>query len=189
MNSQDFEIINSVGGIFRAERYERFLPITEIGHSARFREMCRSCPRYGKNLSCPPNTPDFIEYVGAASLARVICFRVYLPNPEITTVDQQLAYVREAGKFLSVELRHYLRLGHRVAGNGGCRSCEACAGEAGETFCRKPAERVFSLEAMGVDVGVLLKRSFDIDLEWNRKGRRASYLCTAGAVFYDETQT
>ncbi|MBI2849908.1 MAG: DUF2284 domain-containing protein [Chloroflexi bacterium] len=189
MKSQPFEFINSLVEILRAERYERFLPVAEIEHSRRFQEMCRTCPRYGKNLSCPPNTPDFIEYVGESSLARIICFQIYLANPQTTTVEQQLADVRQAGKLLAEELGLYLKQGHRVAGTGGCRSCETCAGEVGETFCRRPAERIFSLEAMGVDVGALLKRSFDIELEWNRGGQRASYLCTAGAIFYDANLT
>jgi predicted metal-binding protein len=189
MGDQNREIISSVGTILHFERYERFIPMAEIEHAQRFRDMCGTCPHYGKNLSCPPNTPEFIDYIGQAGLARVLCFRVFLDKPETTTVTQQMADLRQVSKLLSDELGYYLKLGYRVAGNGGCRVCETCAGETGEAYCRKPSERIFSLEAMGVDVASLIKRCFDITLEWNREDKRARFLCAAGAVFYcDESQ-
>ena len=93
---------------------------------------------------------------------------------------------REAGRLLAGELSQYLKQGHKVAGAGFCRSCPACAAESGEVVCRNPDERIFSLEAMGVNVDALLKKSFGFGLEWTRGDEKASYLCVPGAVLYDE---
>lgn len=73
-----------------------------------------------------------------------------------------------------------------MAGSGYCHSCETCAAESGESVCRLPSERIFSLESMGVDVNALLKASFGFGLEWNKGTERANHLCVVGAVFYDE---
>lgn len=186
MKSEFFEFTNSAGETVRCERHERLIPVAEIEHSPRFQELCRSCPNYGKNLACPPTTPYFTSYIGQAKTARVICYRLLLTSPDIISAEQQQKDTRQAMELLCKELGRYLSQGYKVAGAGHCRLCETCAGEEGETTCRKPAERIFSLEAMGVDVGSLLKKTFGFSLEWNKGADRARYMCVAGAVFYDE---
>jgi len=188
LNSDFTEFVNAAGETLHAERHERFVPVAQIEHSPRFQDFCKTCPRYGKNLACPPNTPDFASYAGDAGAARIICFRIPLADPDKTTADQQRTDIRQAGKLLADELATYQKQGLKVAGAGGCRACETCAGESGGDTCHQPAERIFSLEAMGVDVSSLLKRNFGFSLEWNRDGQRANYLCTVGAVFYDDCQ-
>ena len=104
---------------------------------------------------------------------------------ESVSGEQQKAYVSDASKFLGEELRGLLRKGYKVAGSGYCRACPTCAAANGFSVCDKPDERIFSLEAMGVDVGALLQASFGFGLEWNKSIERASHLCVVGAVFLD----
>lgn len=188
MKSNLIELINSTGETMRAERFEQLVPVAAIAHAQRFQDYCKTCPHYGKNLACPPSTPYFTDYVGKARTARVICYKVHLAAPQTTTADEQRAEIRKAGQFLAEELKPYLKQGHKVAGAGFCRACPTCAAEVGSNACNKPAERIFSLEAMGIDVAALIKQSFGFGLEWNTGTQRASYLCAAGAVFYDEKQ-
>ncbi len=180
------DIITSAGETLHAERHEQLIPVAQIEHAQRFQDYCRACPHYDKNFSCPPNTPDFTSYVGQARTARVICLRIPLSSAEAANVELQMKIVRDAGKSLGEELRTYLKQGHKVAGAGFCQACPTFAAENGKSICNKPAERIFSLEAMGVDVNALLKASFGFGLEWNKGTDRANYLCVVGAVFYDE---
>jgi predicted metal-binding protein len=183
-----FEFTNSRGASIRAERHERLISVADIEHSPRFQELCRSCPNYGKNLACPPTTPYFTSYVGQARSARIICFRIPVTDQANMTPEQQKEDTRQAMDWLCRELGHYLSQGYKVGGAGHCQLCETCAGESGETVCRKPAERIFSLEAMGVAVGALLKKTFGFSLEWNKGDNLARYMCAVGAVFYDQDQ-
>ena len=182
---RDFIEISGAGATLQAERFEQIISVADIEHSQRFQDYCKSCPHYGKNLACPPSTPYFADYAGKSSSARVICYRISLTGAEPGVESQKTAH-REAGQLLARELAQYLKQGHKVAGAGFCRSCPTCAAENGETVCRKPAERIFSLEAMGVNVDALLKKSFGFGLEWTRGNEKASYLCVPGAVIYDE---
>lgn len=188
MGGDYIEFVNAAGETLRAERYERFVPVNKIEHSPRFQEYCKTCPNYSKNLACPPSTPDFISYVGETGAARVICFRIPLTSQSKTNRELQRADIRQGGKFLLAELTAAQKQGHRVAGAGGCRACETCAGEKGISICRKPGERIFSLEAMGVDVGALLKQAFGFGLEWQSNGQKTTFINTVGAVFYDDCQ-
>lgn len=185
---ESVEIVTGTGDSVRAERHEQLLPVSKIEHAQRFQDYCRTCPHYAKNLACPPNTPYFTSYVGKARTAHVICLRIPLAGSQ-SAPEQQKSVIREVSKYLGEELRGYLKQGCKVAGSGYCRACEICAAEIGKTTCIKPKERIFSLEAMGVDVNALLKASFGFGLEWNKGAERANYLCVVGAIFYDEKLT
>jgi predicted metal-binding protein len=91
---------------------------------------------------------------------------------------------RRATRFLLVAPQEYREKGHPIAGSGPCLACERCCLEEGSEACRNPAERTYSLESLGVDAIGLLKRFFDLDLEWNTAEKSATFVCAVGAAFF-----
>jgi predicted metal-binding protein len=167
------------------EEHERVVEAGAIEHGKRYKDSCRPCPKYGKNLACPPHSPTFLEYVGAGKKARVLCIRVpqdyfnHLPFE-----DRYRACFRQARSLLSETLLGYRDKGQVIAGSGPCLACEECALLTGSIQCEKPEEKIYSLESLGINVIGLVKRHFDMDLEWSMDGRHADFVCAVGAAFY-----
>jgi predicted metal-binding protein len=166
------------------ERYSKILPLTDFEYGDHIKAKCVGCPNYGKNLSCPPSSPSFIDYVGNAHEALVICIR--LSKEFLKGATPQETYhqcFKQAGCILVDELDRYRQQGKMIAGSGPCLACDKCALETGSDICQNPEKRIYSLESLGVNVVSLLKKAFNLDLEWDSNGEIASYVCSVGAAF------
>jgi predicted metal-binding protein len=87
------------------------------------------------------------------------------------------------------ELLKYKSQGFLVAGSGSCRACKPCGAKTGVP-CKKPERRIYSLEAMAVDVNHLVETAFDFPLQWYRKNCPfPEYTCVVGGILHNEDQT
>lgn len=180
------EHLDESGNSIYLERYERFLPPGEFDHGV-YKHNCEACRSYGKNLACPPYSPIFSQYIGDAKTARVICLRIPLEYfDQIITEEKYRAGFRTVRRLLTDELLGYREKGYVIAGSGKCLACEQCSIETGDENCKYPERKVYSLESLGVNVIPLVKRSFNLDLEWSEDGRSASFVSSVGAVFYTD---
>jgi len=84
---------------------------------------------------------------------------------------------------LTGELLKYREQGFIIAGSGACQACDICAVEHGRQNCRKPREKIYSLESLGVNVISLVKRCLDINLDWSGHEHTADFVSAVGAVF------
>jgi predicted metal-binding protein len=167
------------------ERYESVLPVHQFVYDNSFKLACETCPNYQKNLSCPPHSPHFNEYLGLLNMARVICIRI--PQEFFQEALAERRYrgsFKVARKLLVQELLEYRNKGFQVAGSGACRACPVCAIEEGEDECRNPDLRIYSLESLGTNLTALTRSCFNFDLEWSNDQQAASFVCAIGAVFY-----
>jgi predicted metal-binding protein len=167
------------------EWYEAVLPVNQFLHEKKFRLACETCPNYQKNLSCPPYSPYFEEYLGHLNTAKVICIR--LPQEYFQDISPDRRYRRsfkKARKLLVRELLEHRGKGFQIAGSGACRACPVCALNEGERECRNPDLRIYSLESLGTNLTALTRRCFNFDLEWSSPEQAASFVCAIGAVFY-----
>lgn len=165
------------------EKHSGIVDVADIEHGNSFKELCRDCPTYGKNLACPPHSPSFLEFAGKAIRAEVICVRV--PRPDGAKDEKVVEIFREAGDILNRMLLAYRASGHRIAGSGPCRVCEQCAGESGQETCRRTDDRVYSLESLGVNVVALAKAACTIDIEWASGSGKTAFISAVGAVFFE----
>jgi predicted metal-binding protein len=169
------------------ETYSGIVNVAEIEHGSGFKELCRPCPTYGRNLACPPHSPSFEEFAGSAVAARVICVRLPQPDAGCKAADRKTEEAfREAGDILKGMLLEYRAAGRRIAGAGPCRSCAQCAGENGQDACRRTDDRIYSLESLGVNVVALSRRACGIDIEWASGSRKTAFIAAVGAVFFEK---
>lgn len=50
-------------GSYYIERYEQLAKVSDIEYGQGIKSSCEACKKYGANLSCPPYSPYFPEYV------------------------------------------------------------------------------------------------------------------------------
>lgn len=150
----------------------------------KFGAACQAnCCNYGTKHSCPPSSPSFRSFAKTCKTAHVVCFRLFLdsfaPLPTYSRVRAGNAVLKAQ---IDRELRGWKSKGHLVAGSGSCRACKPCGARTDEP-CKKPQRKIYSLEAMGVDVNHLVRRCFGFSLEWYRKRAEApAHTCVVGAV-------
>jgi predicted metal-binding protein len=180
------EYRDPTGAVRSYVRYVAIVSLSEFEQGARFKDMCGECPHHGRNFSCPPHSPSFLDHVRSASRAEVIC--ITLPKAEFpgpTPQDVYHACFREGSRLLRAELDRHRSEGKMIAGSGPCLACNRCSLEAGKGACSQPEKRIYSLESLGVNVIGLLKRVFGIDLEWDSDEEKASTVCAVGAAFLE----
>jgi predicted metal-binding protein len=172
------------GTVCNIERYENQLFLHEIECDERTKASCATCEMFGKNLACPPFSPDLLEYVANARTAKIICYRVALKHFRAATIVA--SYHAAFGKvrdLLLGELIKHRSAGRIVAGCGPCRACPHCAVERGNDTCSYPSKTICSLESLGVNLVALSKKAFNISLEWSGENFAAAYVSAIGAVF------
>jgi predicted metal-binding protein len=187
MKMEVIEHVDVSGDAICFERYESALPLVNFDYNAKYKFECKGCPTYGKNLSCPPYSPTLPQYLGVVNSAKVICLRLPLDYfNHLTTEERYRSGFRKARSLLVNELLKYREKGYAVAGSGACLTCEQCAAETSDEHCRDPAKQIYSLESLGVNVVALVKRCFDINLEWTDAEHTADHVCAVGAVFFED---
>jgi predicted metal-binding protein len=166
------------------EQYETIIPVSSFEYAEKNKMLCEACKKYGKNFACPPYSPGFKEYISTQKNAKVLSIR--MPQEYFNQVIQENIYwecFKKAESILIEELLRYRGKGYLIAGAGFCSSCEICAVEQGYTKCTNPADRIYSLEALGVNITALIKKCFNFDLEWSAKEQVTNFVCSTGAVF------
>jgi len=173
--------------IFIYERHECEVVVAEIEQGNKYKLLCEACPKYGKNLVCPPYSPSFLQYVKDAKTAKVISIRLpteYFNHP--IAEERYRSCFKMARNILTTELLKHREQGYTVADAGTCLACETCVAEDGDLKCKKPRKRVYSLESLGVNVISIVKKCFNIDLDWNSDITTADFVSAVGAVFFHE---
>jgi predicted metal-binding protein len=184
MEIREFVHIDAAGSSYRIERLENRLEVSAFEYDRQIKKSCEGCRNHTVNLSCPPHSPYFPDYIENAKAADVICFRV--PLDKFTTAPVREAYhaaFTVVRNLLISELLEGRKVGHIVAGSGACLVCNPCAGESGDTNCRFPDKRIYSLESLGVNVISLSEKAFELELEWSDDTHTARYVSAIGAAF------
>jgi predicted metal-binding protein len=171
--------------IFQIELYEMVVNSVDICiHQDYFISLCRkNCPNYNSKYSCPPFCPPFDTYLGNCPEISVICYQFDLEQYHPLPVYHRIRAANSIMKSLiDKELLDYRSQGFKVAGSGSCRACKPCGRKVNQP-CKKPEKRIYSLEAMGVDVNSLVKTCFGFELQWYKKGEpNPEYTCVVGAI-------
>jgi predicted metal-binding protein len=168
------------------EKFDGRIPIDEVtSDQDAFNALCQGgCRNYGSKYSCPPFSPGFLQFSRQASQLEIFCYRLSLVQFSPIAIYSRIRAGNSVLKsIVDRDLYDFKARGFKVAGSGSCRACKICGAKIGVP-CKKPDRRIYSLEALGVNVDKLVVGLFGFRLEWYLPGRDVpDYTCTVGAVF------
>ena len=131
--------------------------------SYKIRESCKSCKRYGKKATCPPNieSVDYYNKVLSSYKNGILIIEKF----PVDNLENWQALGKESSLVIHktlLKMREELLKQGKFAvifGAGSCKNCETCAFP-----CRFPEKSVVPIEATGIDVVKLVKYATKINI-------------------------
>lgn len=153
--------------------------LQEYCHPEIFVPLCKECPEYGRNWSCPPGVPPVEEIVGKYRFAQVIGLKVLYEDwvrREAAVSSQREEEMREKtyGAAKKKMLQALLALEKEFPDSltimaGRCELCAHCARIDGKG-CRHPDQMRFSYSGLGFDLGRISAELLEMPLLWQNGG-------------------
>lgn len=144
-----------------------------------FVPLCRECPEYGKNWSCPPGVPPAEALVGKYRYAQVIGLKVLYGErvrQEARTSPGREEELRSStyGAAKKKMLQALLALEKVFPESltimaGRCEQCEQCTRPEGR-ICRYPERMRYSFSGLGFDLGRISEELLEMPLLWQNRG-------------------
>lgn len=145
----------------------------------KFLPLCKDCPDYQKNWSCPTGVPDVRILVKEYAYVQVIGLKVVydpwvrkeaLDNPEREEELRQQSYGSEKKKLLQVLLALEETIPNSLSIMAGkCELCDRCARLDGKP-CRHPKQMRYSFSGLGFDLGRIADEILEMPLLWQNNG-------------------
>lgn len=145
----------------------------------KFLPLCKECPEYGKNWSCPPGVPDGKTMVGKFKYGQVIGLKVIYD--EWVRREAAISFQREEqlrqqtyGVAKKEMLQALLALEKVFPDSltimaGKCELCGRCARQDGEK-CRHQERMRYSFSGLGFDLGMIAEEILKMPLLWQNGG-------------------
>lgn len=158
----------------------------------------KPCPAYGKNWACPPVSPTYLQT--QQKLKHYKEFRVIIYEYNLLAWKEQLRQKHPAWDDRKLQcnatnshlyngiiywglrklLKPYLKTPSLyVLANADCRRCRKGCAKKMQQPCRHPKERLYSMEASGINVDATL-RNIGYILQWINKER----VCQVGLICF-----
>lgn len=154
---------------------------------ARFENLCRACPGYGRRWGCPPFADDPQPDLSRWGNVEIWLLRLDIIDPGDASVDDLYGMLqRERGPWERLLLEAEEQRGGRAAlFTGMCPHCgdAPCARVSGRP-CRHPGLVRPSQEALGFDLGKTAEELFGLPLKWAADGQLPDYMTLIGGLFY-----
>ncbi|HAE62176.1 MAG TPA: hypothetical protein DCG38_07590 [Eubacteriaceae bacterium] len=158
------------------------IPINSIKLSEEVRNMCQQnrCGHYGKNWACPPAIDDLDKIKDEFSTYDdfIILYEVYKLKNQYDWAGMVESAVNFQHKLLDLKNDIDKGIKFKILGVGACSLCKKCTYIDGEP-CRRPDDKIISLEAHGIDVMSLMK---DNGLKYNNGPNTVTYI---GGLLYE----
>ena len=186
-------------GMFRNLKYEVFskeVPMSDYIESCvdveYFEKCCSVCPNYGKTWSCPPYDFNPLDIWNSYKTFYIYAIKVTTPeevlNEEYSNEDLMRIggeILKEAHKRVDKEMEQLKGAfeGSKILGGGSCRLCgeNKCARLFGNP-CRFPDKMTYSIESIGGNVEITLKKYLDQQICWGKDGHLAPYYMAVGGL-------
>ena len=173
--------------MYNIEHFEKEIPTCEYVDNyveiSEFLEYCKECRNYKKVWSCPEFDFDVMSYWNGYSTLRVVAKKINFE--EGTTPEEGMEIMKEVKDNLSDEL---WELEEKYPGSislsgGSCYLCGEgnCSRPEGKP-CRYPEKMRYSIEALGGNVGLTVRKLMGIQLEWIEEGKLPSYFVLIGGL-------
>lgn len=144
---------------------------------AHFLPLCRTCPEYEKNWSCPTGVPEASSYFAQYEMLTMIGVQVFYDDAMRAQTDaiaierlQRESYGVVKKALFETMLGLERAVPHSVTiAAGRCEQCARCARLDGNA-CVKPERRRYSFSAFGFDLTAMAHELLGIDLLWSKDG-------------------
>ncbi|MDO4987415.1 MAG: DUF2284 domain-containing protein [Synergistes sp.] len=160
----------------------------------KFLKLCKECRNYGNNWMCPPFDFDpmdvwkrydtvrleAVQIVPAQTTKRLCCDVTVYAYDILTEVKKKLrAELLEEEKKIKGSMSFYA---------GSCDVCAECARIRGEK-CRFPETARHSIESIGADVSIAVKKYLGLDILWIKDCKLPEYLTLAAALLVPKQES
>jgi predicted metal-binding protein len=158
--------------------------LIDLLYKKKFDELCKSgCPNYQKKWSCPPYSPSYLQFIQGYPYLWIFFMKINLN--QFSYIKSNYLKVKAANSILKSKIDKYGRemaLHHgKYISTGSCRLCKPCGCKLNMP-CKYPNKMSYSFEALGMDVGELVRRYFHQELLWYRKGYVPKYTSVVAGV-------
>lgn len=157
------------------------IPMSSIKLLDEVRSLCEKnyCGSYGRNWACPPAIESledirekFLKYHNF-----MVLYEIYEMEDSYDFEGMTNAIKDFQDKLLKVKNELRGKVDFEIFGVGGCTLCKSCTYEEGEP-CRRPKDKIISLEASGIEVMSLMKEN---GLKYNNGPNTVTYM---GGILY-----
>ncbi len=154
-----------------------------------FSSLCRNgCKNFGQKWSCPPLSPAFSTI--SAQWSKLYILYMRMPMSEFSGIKNEYLRIKAANSMLKSRADKYMRQlaeeHGRYISTGSCRRCKPCKFQNGEP-CAHPLSMAYSFEALGIEVGALVRMHFDRPLLWYKKHLLPEYTSVVCGLLTNET--
>ena len=144
-----------------------------------FTNLCKEgCPNYNSNYTCPPNSPNFQDYIKDYKYSFIIA--MYMKISKHNTIVDAHQYLRSLLSDLLIPLE--AKVNGLLTDGGRCLICKSCA-YVDKLPCRFPQKMRFSMESMGIDLDGVSKDILNHSLTWNEDEN--NYCTVIGSVNFN----
>ena len=181
---------------YRVEAYVAEVPVSEYMESCvdipTFLGYCEACPSYEKTWACPPfdfSVKDFwLAYRSFYMSGKKIVFDTRALGQKYSVED----FKKISGQILKKESHaleaELIKLESQYPGSvalsmGSCDVCgkDNCTRPSGEP-CRRPEKMRHSVESMGGNVGLSVRKYLKQELQWMSEGSLPEYFMLMGGL-------
>lgn len=148
-------------------------------------KACRNCENFGKIWCCPPFTDDFVE-IYKNHKVKIIVTKIDFDGSQ-TPLENKLDIYSDVCSTIHQTLLQKERgmSGIALSFVGNCTFCPTGTCTRPQCLpCRHTEKARRSLEGVGFDVGLILKKYFNMKLDWSNKDKEYSYLTFVAAFIY-----
>lgn len=175
--------------MYRTEYFEKEIDVCEYVDNyveiSEFLEYCKACKNYKRVWTCPEFDFDVENYWKQYQNLKVVGYKIIFEKG--TTSEEGMKIMEEVKAQISEEL---FEMEKKVPGSislsaGSCSICgaENCTRIEGKA-CRHPEKIRYSIEALGGNVGLTVRKLLGIQLEWMEEGKLPSYFVLIGGLLY-----
>ena len=161
------------------------VPVREFLETAvdveKFLALCRMCPNYGNIWTCPPLAFDPMEIWSRYETLELYA-RVLYPEPDTSYGDFLDLFRREKTSLTAwVFALEQENPGSLSLAASTCTACSPCRRQQGRP-CQNPGALRYSIEALGGDVGKIMKTYLHTPLQWAEAGKLPQYLTVVAGL-------
>lgn len=150
----------------------------------RFENLCKVCPNYARQWSCPPLSPRQHSRLAQYPRVTLVIYQITVPADYQGDFGELLQPYKQqlSDELQQMEKQLQGRACHTI---GRCTFCGdmPCARISDEP-CRHPELVRPSLEAYGFDLGATAAELFKLPIFWSKDGSRPPYQLLIAAVFH-----